>query len=167
MAAHSPDAIATLSTEPLALELLHRELLAPRIGALAASVAGGRARAPWLELAAAVDSLSVPLRLQERLANVIEMVLAGGRIRREEGPPAEAALNTLFRKTSRGVELAAGLNALNRALAQLKDGTIDGISGAMRAPGVYVMSLRTAELQLSIRFDRNGPEVESLEVGLG
>ncbi|HZT50313.1 MAG TPA: hypothetical protein VFA22_00180 [Stellaceae bacterium] len=165
MSAHASE--LTLSTDPLVLEPLHRELLAPRIEALAASVADGRARAPWLELGAAVAALSVPLRLQERLANVIELALAGGRIRREEGPPAEAALNALFRRTSRGVATAAGLAALNRALAQLKDSTIDGVSATMRAPGVYVMSLRTAELQLAIRFDRSGPEVESLEVGLG
>ncbi len=167
MATHSGDHTVTLSTEPLVLEPLHRELLAPRVHALAASVAERVARAPWLELASAIDSLSVPLALQERLANVIELALAGGRIRREEGPPAEAALVALFRKTSRGIELAAGLAALNRALVQLNDATIEGVSATMRAPGVYVMTLRTAELQLAIRFDCNGPGVESLEVGLG
>ena len=164
---HSADGALMLSTEPLALEGLHRELLAPRVRALSASVADAAARAPWLELAAAIDNLSVPLRLQERLASVIELALSGGRIRREEGPPAEAALAALFRKTSRGVELAAGLATLNRALGQLKDSALDGIGVSMRAPGVYVMTIRTTELQLAIRFDRGGPEVEALEVGIG
>ena len=164
---HSADGNVTLSTEPLILEELHRELLAPRVRALAASVTDQAARAPWLELESAIERLSVPLALQERLASVIELALGGGRIRREAGPPAEAALAALFRKTSRGIELAAGLAALNRALAQLKDSAIDGISTSMRAPGVYVMTIRTVELQLAIRFDRGAPEVESLEVGLG
>jgi hypothetical protein len=163
----SADGAITLASEPLALEALHRELLAPRVRTLAASVADSAARAPWLELEAAIDSLSVPLGLQERLTCVIELALSGGRIRREAGPPAEVALAALFRKTARGIALAARLAALNRALAQLKDSSIDGISTAMRAPGVYVMTIRTAELQLAIRFDRGGPEVESLEVGLG
>jgi hypothetical protein len=163
----SAAAAVTLSTEPLALEELHRELLVARVQALAASVGDAEARAPWLELAAAIDDLSVPLRLQERLASVIELALSGGRLRREAGPAAATALAALFRKTSRGVELAAGLATLNRALAQLTDSAIDGISTTMRAPGVYVMTIRTAELQLALRFDRGGPEVESLEVGLG
>jgi hypothetical protein len=167
MHTHAGDGAVTLSTEPLALEELHRELLAPRVRALAASVADRAAGARWLELAAAIDSLSVPLALQERLASVIELVLAGGRMRREAGPPAEAALTALFRKTARGIELAAGLGSINRALAELKDSAIDGISATLRAPGVYVMTIRTAELQLAIRFDRGGPEVESLEIGLG
>ncbi|SRR5579875_208130 len=166
MSTHSADQNVTLTTEPLTLEPLHRELLATRARALASTMNEVAARAPWLELAAAIDSLSVPLRLQERLATLIELVLANGRIRREEGPPAEAALGALFRKTSRGIELAAGLASLNRALAQLNDMTIDGITTSMRAPGVYVMTLRTSGLQLGIRFDRNGPEVESIEVGL-
>lgn len=155
------------ASEPLALEELHRELLAPRVRAIAASVADSAARAPWLELEAAIDSLSVPLALQERLASVIELALSGGRIRREAGPAAEAALAALFRKTSHGLALAAGLASLNRALAQLRDSSIDGINTAMRAPGVYVLTIQTAALQIAIRFDRNGPEVESLEVGLG
>lgn len=167
MHTHSADGAITLSTEPLALEELHRELLAPHVRALAASVADSTARAHWLEVADAVDSLSVPLRLQERLASIIELALSGGRTRREAGPAAETALAALFRKTSRGIELATGLASLNRALAQLQDSSVDGISVAMRAPGVYVMTIRTAELQLAIRFDRGGPEVESLEVGLG
>ncbi|HTW87722.1 MAG TPA: hypothetical protein VMD75_06925 [Candidatus Binataceae bacterium] len=155
------------SNEPLALEALHRELLAPRVRAIAASVADSAARAPWLELEAAIDALSIPLALQERIATVIELALSGGRIRREAGPAAEAALAALFRKTSHGLALAARLDSINRALAQLKDSSIDGVRTTMRAPGVYVLTIQTAALQIAIRFDRNGPEVESLEVGLG
>ena len=167
MSTHPIEQNLTLSTAPLALEPLHRELLAPRVRALAGSMNNPASRDLWLELGDAIDSLSVPLRLQEQLASLIELALAAGRIRREEGPPAAAALNALYRKTSRGVELAAGLAALNRAFAELEGASIEGVSATMRAPGVYVITLRTPDLQLAIRFDRNGPEIESLEVGLG
>ncbi|MBF6569446.1 MAG: hypothetical protein IVW54_11305 [Candidatus Binataceae bacterium] len=158
---------ATLSTDPIAIEELHRELLKPRVEQLAQAMQEPNSRSAYLELAVAIDSLSVPLGLQERLASVIELALGGGRIRREAGPAAEAALIALFKRTARGVELAAGLGSLNRAMAQLAGNEIESVTTALRAPGVYLMTLRTTAVQLVIRFDRNGPEVESLEVGLG
>jgi hypothetical protein len=153
--------------EPITLDTLQHDLLVPQIQAFLEATSDPQARDVYGALAAAIDRLEVPLELASRLGAIVEVALTSGRIRKLFGPGAELSLNALFMKTPRGREIAQSLSELNKALATLKDQTIEQITASQRSPGAYALTLKTSGCQLVIRFEQAGVRIESLEVDLG
>jgi hypothetical protein len=151
--------------EPLRLDRLHRDVLAPQLDAFIAAAPDATARAPYEMLRAALDTLEVPPELTARLGAIAELAITSGRVRKAYGPGAELALWTLFQKTPRGREIAASVAALNAALKPLEAQTIESLNAIARAPGAYALTIKTAQCELVIRFEPAGVRVESLEVG--
>ncbi|SRR5579875_2929892 len=151
--------------EPLPLDEPTYQLLASRLGAVLASLGDQGARAAYEKLARALEDRSVPPELQHHLANLIEFALEGGRIRKKAGPEAELRLIDLFNRTTRGVALTSRLDNINHALTKMVQDGIEKIGLQMRAPSIYVMTITSKSLRLVVRFDWDGPEVETLEVG--
>lgn len=149
----------------LTLDDLQRQVVLQQIALFAQANPDPQAQQDYVALADAVERLEVPAAMVARLTAIIEVSLAGERIRRTAGPGAHLALVALFQKTPRGKELAAQLASLNAALAQLKDQQIGEISAGQRGPGIYTLTLGTQACRMVIRFEPDGVRVESLEVG--
>src|SRR5579863_766412 len=126
--------------EPLRLDRLHRDVLAPQLDAFIAAAPDAAARAPYEVLRAALDTLEVPPELTARLGAIAELAITSGRVRNAYGPGAELALWVLFQKTPRGREIAASVAALNAALRTLEGQTVEGITAIARAPGAYALT---------------------------
>jgi hypothetical protein len=151
--------------DPLMLDRLHRDILAPQLDAFISAAPDAAARAPYEALRAALDTLEVPPALAARLGAIAELAITSGRVREAYGPGAELALWALFQKTPRGREIAASVAALNTALKPLAGQSIESLSAIARAPGAYALTIKTDQCQLVIRFEAAGVRIESLEVG--
>lgn len=149
----------------LVLDDLQRQTLLEQIVLFAQANSDPRAQQDYRALAEAVERLQVPAALVDRLGAILEISLAGDRVRRTAGPAAHLALMALFQKTPRGKALASQLSALNGALAQIKDQPLTEIAVAQRSPGTYTLTLGTPACRMVIRFDPAGVRIESLDVG--
>jgi hypothetical protein len=148
----------------LALDPLQREILLEELATLEASLRDAEARAPWEELAAAVDRAAVEEELAGRLEQILEMTLQTGRVRRVHGAESEQALLRLFHQTPRGGAARRATEAVNRTLASLAGQTVETLLFTTRGPGVYRLGIETERCKLTLEIDRHGITVESLEV---
>ena len=130
-----------------------------------ASAPDDHARAPYLALRQALNSLIIPAELTGRLGAIAEVLLTTGRIRHLYGPGAELSLWSLFQKTPRGREVASSLDAANAAFKGLAGQAIEGISAVARGPGAYALTIKTPEVQVVVRFEPAGIHLENVEVG--
>jgi hypothetical protein len=158
-------AIMTADAEPLTLDRLQRDILVPQLEGFIAALPDADARAPYLALRQAIETLEVPPALITRLGTVAEVLLSSGRVRHLYGPGAELSLWSLFQKTPRGREAAASIEAANAALRQLVGQPIERISVSARGPATYALTIKTAELQMVVGFDSAGVRLENVEVG--
>ncbi len=148
----------------LALDPAQREALLEEIGTIASAVHEPLARAPWEDLAAAVETGEIEEDLLGRLEKVLEMTLQTGRARRVHGPETEQSLLRLFHQTPGGSAARRATAAVNGALATLAGQTIEGMLFTVQGPGVFRLGLRTCRCSLTLEIDRHGVTVESLEV---
>lgn len=151
---------------PLSLDDLQRQVLLQQIALFSQANPDPQTQQDYQALADAVSHLQVPAALLPRLSPILEISLAGDRIRRTSGPGAHLALMALFQKTPRGKALAAEISALNAALAQLKNQQLIEISAGQRGPGTYTLTLGTPACRMVIRFESGGVRIESLDVGM-
>lgn len=162
-----PPSDQTPKSEPLKIDSLQREVLAPQIQAFLDSTQDPGAREVYASLLDSVTAMEIAPELQPRLGAILEVALSSGRIRKLFGPGAELSLISLFQKTPRGKELAQSIRAVNAALAKLKDQPLEEATTSLRAPGAYALTLKTPQAQLVIRFDQSGVRIESVDVNLG
>jgi hypothetical protein len=153
--------------EPLSLDALQRDILLPQLESFLGAAPNAEARTPYLALRHAVEALTVPPDLLDRLGAIAEVLLTSGRVRNLYGPGAELSLRSLFQKTPQGRQVASSIDAANRAFKRLAGQAIEDISTAARGPGAYAITIKTAELQLVVRFEPAGVRVENVEVGGG
>ena len=132
---------------------------------LLAAAPDDEARAPYLALREAVDALEIPPELAPRLGAVAEVLLTSGRVRSVYGPGAELSLWSLFQKTPRGREVASSLAGANAAFQHLIGQAIQGIGVVARGPAAYALTIKTAEIQVVLRFEPAGIRLENVEVG--
>jgi hypothetical protein len=148
----------------LAIDPSQREVLLEELAMLVVSLRDAETRAPWEELAEAVDEGAVGEELLGRLEQILEMTLQTGRARRVHGAESEQALLRLFHQTPRGAASRRATEAVNRTLASLAGQTIETMLFTTQGPGVYRLGLETDRVKLTLEIDRHGVTVESLEV---
>jgi hypothetical protein len=153
--------------ELLRLDRLQRDVLIPQLESFLTAAPDAAARAPYLALREAIDSLAVPPELAGRLGAITEVLLTSGRVRDLYGPGAELSLWSLFQKTPRGREAASSIEAVNVAFRRLIGQSIEGISTIARGPSAYALTIKTAEVELVVRFEPAGIRIENVEVGSG
>jgi hypothetical protein len=153
--------------ESLRLDRLQHDILVPQLESFLAATPDAAARAPYLALREALDAMEIPPELAARLGAIAEVLLTSGRVRSLYGPGAELSLWSLFQKTPRGRDIANSLEAANGAFKRLAGQAIESISAAARAPGAYALTIKTAEIQLVVRFEPAGIRLENIEVGAG
>jgi len=151
--------------ESLRLDWLQHDILVRQLESFLAAAPDAEARAPYLALREALDALAVPPELATRLGAIAEVLLTSGRVRSLYGPGAELSLWSLFQKTPRGREVANSLEAANAAFKRLTGHTIEGIAVVARGPATYALTIKTAEIQLVVRFEPAGIRLENIEVG--
>jgi len=153
------------SAEPLRLDRLQRDILVPQLESFLAAAPDDNARAAYLALREALDRLEVSSELAGRLGAIVEVLLTSGRVRTLYGPGAELSLWSLFQKTPRGREVAGSIEAANAAFKRLVDQSIESISIAARGPAAYALAIKTAAVQVVVRFEPAGVRLENVEVG--
>ncbi len=155
-----PDAIAT------AIEVSGTEselALAETRAVLAAAVSEGyREQLRELEEALAEGLLDDHQALT--LEPILELALQAGRIRGIYGPPGETTALRLYRKLPRGVALQQSAREVSEALTSLQGHTLEGATLTAVGPGAYTLSVATAEGRLSVKLDRQGARITSVEV---
>jgi len=100
----------------------------------------------------------------ETLEQIIELALQAGRIRAVYGPPGEQAALKLYRQLPRGAALTESAREVSAALGSLRGRTLEGATLTAVGPGSYTLSLTTDEARLSVRLDRQGARLTSVEV---
>jgi hypothetical protein len=155
---------ATLTPNAVTVDEAQREILLEELATLVVSIRNADARAPYEELAAAVDAGDVEESLLGRLEAFLEMALQTGRVRKVHGAEAEQALLRLFQKTPRGAAARRSTEAVNQALASLQGQILEGALFTVQGPGVYRLGIKTDHCSLTLEIDRHGVTVESLEV---
>lgn len=148
------------------ISAVEQELLAPEIAGFAAALHDPAARARYEALRAAVESGEVGDELAGHLANVLEVGLQSGRLRRLYGADGEQALTRLFQRTPAGAALTAQANAVSEALAALHGHVIEEVRIAAVGPGSYSLTIDTDRCQISVRLDRGGVRVHNVEIGV-
>jgi hypothetical protein len=153
------------SDEPLRLDRLQRDILVPQLESFLSAAGDDSARSAYLELREALNRLEVGGQLAERLGAIVEVLITSGRVRSLHGPGAELSLWSLFQKTPRGREITGSIEAANAAFKRLAGQPIENISAVARGPAAYALAIKTAEVQIVVRFDPAGVRMENVEVG--
>lgn len=154
-----------METDRIILDELQRVVLQTQVKAFIDAASDDDARAAYGELANAIALGEVPTSQSHRLGRMIGMLLSSGRIRTIYGPGTELSLWSLYQRTSEGRALLASVGAMNKALRPLVGQTLEFVGVTLRGPGVFALTLRTASLQMVIRFEQNGVRLESAELG--
>src|SRR5438105_1183223 len=153
--------------EGLRIDRLQRDILMPQLESFLAAAPDAEARAPYLAVRAALDEYEIPPELTERVGAIAEVLLTSGRVRHLYGPGAELSLWSLFQKTPRGRDIARSIESANAALKRVAGQPLESISIIARGPAAYSLTLKTAELQMAVRFEPAGIRLENLELGAG
>jgi|GEM_PF-4567117 hypothetical protein len=153
-----------MAAQALELDPMQRELLLGQLDFFL-QAASEAARQEYAALREAVVAGCVTAPLMARLEAVLELCLSGERLRNTKGPAAYHVLNALFERTPRGQAREGELAALNRALEQLKGGTLIEISATARGATACTLALSTENCRMALRLEAGGIRVESLEVG--
>ncbi len=116
------------------------------------------------DLEEAIESGVLDTAAALTLEPILELALQAGRIRAIYGPPGETAALRLYRKLPRGKALQDSARNVSDALASLNGHRLEGATLTAVGPGSYTLSLATDEGRLSVRFDRQGARITSVEV---
>src|SRR5690349_8373236 len=159
--ARMPDAGVTAAIKVSEPE---RELALAETRAVLGAAASEEYRDELLGLEEALEDGLLDDRHALTLEPIIELALQAGRIRGIYGPPGETAALRLYRKLPRGVALQQSAREVSEALSSLQGHTLEGATLTAVGPGAYTLSIATAEGRLSVKLDRQGARITSVEV---
>ena len=140
------------------------ELALAETRAVLAAAASEDYRAQLGELEEALESGRLGESHSLTLEPILELALQAGRIRAIYGPPGEAAALRLYRKLPRGAALQQSALEVSVALSSLQGHTLEGATLTAVGPGAYTLSLATDEGRLTVKLDRQGARITSVEV---
>ena len=141
-----------------------QELALAETRAVLAAAASEEYRDELLELEEALDEGLLDDRHALTLEPILGLALQAGRIRGIYGPPGETAALRLYRKLPRGVALQLSAREVGEALSSLQGHTLEGATLTAVGPGAYTLSIATAEGRISVKLDRQGARITSVEV---
>ena len=154
----------TVVTSGIKLSEPEREVALAETQAVLAAAASEDYREELTELVAAIETGMLDEEHALTLEPIIELALQAGRIRGIYGPPGETAALRLYRKLPRGQALQQSAREVSEALTSLQGQVLEGATLTAVGPGAYTLSLATAEGRLSIKLDRQGARISSVEV---
>jgi hypothetical protein len=115
-------------------------------------------------LTTAIGEGRLEIEQAQTLEHIVELALQAGRIRAVYGPPGEQAALKLYRRLPRGAALAESARQVSEALGSLRGRTLEGATLTAVGPGSYTLSLSAGEARLSVRLDRQGARLTTVEV---
>lgn len=148
----------------IALSAAEREIALAETEAVLDAAVRPEYREELTVLAEAIGAGKLQPEHAETLERIVELALQAGRIRAVYGPPGEQTALRLFRRLPRGAALRDSAREVSHALASLQGRTITGAELTAVGPGSYTLSLVTEEARLSVRLDRQGARLTSVEV---
>jgi hypothetical protein len=151
----------------MSIELDERPVLAAEARALAERLDDPEFRAPYEEMAAAVEAGEVPDEVANAVGALAALALETGRARSVHGPAGVRALISVWKRTPQGQELADDVEELNRALTALRGLPIEAVRVSLAGPGAFSISIDTPEYEMRLTVDRVGIRLASLNVGGG
>lgn len=149
--------------EPLRLSAAEREVALDEVQAVLASAQGGAYRDQLSELADALEAGEVPAALDDPLEQIVSLGLQSGRIRTIYGPGGEQAALRLYRRLPGGRAVQASATEVGEALSSLNGRTLDSVAITPLGPGAFTVALAADGIQLSVRLDRQGARLHSVE----
>jgi hypothetical protein len=150
-------------TELLHVSTAERELALDEVQAVLASAQDGAYRDQLSEVVAALESGEVPAELADPLERVVSLGLQSGRIRSVYGPGGEQAALRLYRRLPGGRAVQASAAEVGEALSSLHGRTLDSVAITPLGPGAFTVALAADGIQLSVRLDRQGARLHSVE----
>jgi hypothetical protein len=151
----------------LTIEQDERSILAAEARALAERLDDPEFRAPYEQMAAAVESGEVPEEVASAVGALAALALETGRARSVHGPAGVRALISVWKRTPQGVEIASEVDELNTALTALRGYPIDSVRIAATGPGSFSISIGTPDYEVRLVVDSAGIRLASLNVGGG
>ena len=148
----------------VALRGEEREVALAEVQAVLAAV-------PASEYRDRLDTIQAALEVGEELGDddtgelerLITIALQSGRVRALYGPGGEQALLRVFRRLPGGVELSQSATAVTDALAELHGKPLEQVAITAVGPGAFTLALAAGGLKLTIRLDRHGARLASVE----
>lgn len=140
------------------------ELALAETRAVLAAAGSEEYRAQLGELVDGIESGILEERHATTLEPIVELALQAGRIRAIYGPPGETAALRLYRKLPRGKALQESAAEVSEALSSLRGLRLEGASLTAAGPGAFTLSVATDEGRLTIKLDRQGARLTSVEV---
>ncbi len=152
-------------TEPgVRLSEAARELALAETQAVLAAAVSEEYREQLTELEEAIESGLLHDQHALTLEPILELALQAGRIRAIYGPPGETAALRLYRKLPRGAALEESAREVSEALGSLHGHRLEGATLTAIGPGAYTLALATDEGRLTVRLDRQGARITTVEV---
>jgi len=139
-----------------------REVALAEAQAVRAIASGEEYRGRLAALVAAIDEGEVGDDDAATLEELLELGLQTGRIRAHYGPGGEQAALSLYRKLPRGAELAESAREVTAALRALEGREVSSVELTAVGPGAFALSLAAGDLEISLRLDRQGARVASV-----
>jgi hypothetical protein len=140
------------------------ELAIAETRAVLAAAGSAQYREQLFELERAIEGGLLQEDEATLLEPILEMALQAGRIRAIYGPPGETAALRLHRKLPRGQALRQSAMDVSEALTALRGQRLEGATLTAVGPGAYTLALATDEGRLTVKLDRQGARVTSVEV---
>ena len=154
----------TLTPAEISLPGAEAELALGETNAVLAVASAEAYRAELATLVEGIESGSLGEAQAASLEPILELALQTGRIRAIYGPPGEQAALRLYRRLPRGRELQRSAREVSEALSSLQGQVLEGATVSAYGPGAFTLTLATAEGRLTVRLDRQGARVTSVEV---
>jgi hypothetical protein len=140
-----------------------REVAIEEVRAVLASAGNPAYREQLEELAEALEAGAVGEDLAGALERIVSLGLQSGRIRHVYGPGGEQAALRLYRKLPEGRAVQASASEVGEALSSLAGRTLDSVSVSPLGPGAFSVAIAADGIQLSVRLDRQGARLHSVE----
>lgn len=149
---------------PVLLRDDEREVARAEVEAVRDVLDGGGYRDLLDELLVVLDAgREIEGRHADELDRLLTLALQSGRVRALYGPGGEQAALRAFRKLPTGSELTQSAKAVDEALASLRGRPLDRLTVTAVGPGAFTLSVATDGPQLTVRLDRQGVRVTSVE----
>jgi hypothetical protein len=152
------------SAGPVSLRGEAREIALAEAQAVLTMVSDDERRARLAGLVAAASEGEVEGADADAGEGLLELGLQTGRLRALYGPGGEQAALQTYRRLPAGAALAESAKDVSAALGALVGAPLEGISVQAVGPGAFTVSLSAGGRELSIRLDRSGARIASVNV---
>jgi hypothetical protein len=149
-------------SSPIVLTEQAQEVALAEAQAVRALAAGDEYRARLADLIAAIGEGEVGAEEAATLEKLLELGLQSGRIRAHYGPGGEQAALSLYRRMPRGAELTESTREVTAALRALEGRELGSVELTAVGPGAFALSLAAGEVEVSLRLDRQGARIASV-----